>query len=78
MLQVPVIAKRTFIPSLAFAGFVSAIFTAGFWWASILAANHSKVLYAMLGSISFGLALGAHAAVRLREYIEIPVEGFLS
>jgi hypothetical protein len=54
-----VIAKWRLVPALTLAGFVSAIFTDFIWWPSIVAGNKSEVLYVVLASISFGLALGA-------------------
>jgi hypothetical protein len=54
-----VIVKWRLVPALTLAGFVSAIFTDFIWWPSIVAGNNSEVLYVVLASISFGLALGA-------------------
>jgi hypothetical protein len=57
--QASAIAKWTLIPALTLAGFVSAIFTGFIWWPSIVAGHNSEDLYVVLGSTSFGLALGA-------------------
>ena len=59
MSGIPVVAKWRLVPALTLAGFVSAIFTDFIWWPSIVAANNSEVLYVVLGSTSFGLAVGS-------------------
>jgi len=54
-----VIAKWRLVPALTLAGFVSAIFTEFISWPSTVAGNNNGVLFVVLGSISFGLALGS-------------------
>ena len=55
----PIVAKWRLVPALTLAGFVSALFTASIWWPSTAAGDSSGVLWAVLGSMSFGLAVGS-------------------
>lgn len=59
MSGIPVVAKWRLVPALTLAGFVSAIFTDFIWWPSIVTGNNSEVLYVVLGSMSFGPAVGS-------------------
>ena len=56
--EAPVVPKWRLVPSLTFAGLISALFTEFIWWPATLVGKNGEV-WCVLGSISLGLALCA-------------------